>query len=465
MKKEFVFGTGMVTYALLLLLAGVFYKERTVILDSSYHLFHIVHHKSLAIQGNRFGAALTQIYPLLAVKMNLSLNVIAVVYSLSFPFFFLLAFLFCLLGLKNTRVALAIMLFNVLMVTHTFYWPHPELPAGVVFTLLCFAWTDRVVQHKAKPGFLFATAPLWIVTIVFFHPLLIFVFFFLNAYFLLVYKKSVNRSMVVFMILSSAGYLLVLVLKAVLLRSSYENGAMGGLKNIFLLFPHYFNLTSNKDLVQYCLKDYYFLPVLWTWLMVFYIRRQEGLRMVLFLLFFCGLCFIINLNYVQGADQFYLEAQYLILSLFLIFPLVYELLPAMKSPERSMAVVLLILGIGIYRMERTHSFYSERVNWYRTFLKNTAGFPERKLILPAACAPVDTLLMTWGSSYEFWLLSTMEQGVSRSVIIEEQKGEFDWLMGHNKALITKWELFEYKNMDRRYYIFNDTGFYRHYTKN
>lgn len=302
MKKEIVFGVGIITYALLLLLAAVYYKERTVMLDSSYHLFHIVHHRSLAIQGNRFGAALTQVYPLLAVKMNLPLKIIAIAYSLSFPFFSLLAFLFCLLRLKNTRVALAIMLFNVLMVTHTFYWPHPELPAGVAFTLLYFVWADRVLRHEAKQRFLFMVAPLWIITIVFFHPLLIFVFFFLNAYFLLVYKKSINRGMVVFMILSSAGYLLVLMLKAVLLRSSYENGAMGGLKNIFLLFPHYLNLTSNKNLVKYGLKGYYFLPVLWTGLVVFYIRTGEWLRLGLFLRFFCGLCFTINLNYAQGAD-------------------------------------------------------------------------------------------------------------------------------------------------------------------
>lgn len=34
--------------------------------------------------------------------------------------------------------------------------------------------------------------------------------------------------------------------------------------------------------------------------------------------------------------------------------------------------------------------------------------------------------MTWSSSYEFWLLSTIEEGVSRSIIIEEKENEFDW---------------------------------------
>ena len=55
---------GAISYAFLLILAYVYYKERTLWGDIPYHVFHILKDDNFAIQNNRFGAVLTQWIPL-----------------------------------------------------------------------------------------------------------------------------------------------------------------------------------------------------------------------------------------------------------------------------------------------------------------------------------------------------------------------------------------------------------------
>jgi hypothetical protein len=457
MKQKVVLYLGLITYCFLMLLGILYFKERTVILDSAYHLFSIIYHRSFAIQGNRFGAVLTQIYPLIATKMNLSLQAIAISYSLSFIIFSALTFLLTFFWSKNTKMALSILLFNVLMVTHTFYWPHPELPSGIVFTLFYFGLAEHFLKKNGKFLAFYIATPLFLITIVFFHPLLIFVFFFSTLYFYLIYLEKMK-----FFMLISLCYLLIFVVKAKFFHSSYESDAMEGLKNVLRQFPHYFDMASNKNLIRYFVRDYYLVPILLFGVVVFYVRRREFYKLLLVAGFFFGFCFIVNINYINGASQFYLEAQYLLLSLFVILPFVYDILPEIKRPQFSFTVIALLLGISLVRIWCAHDFYSNRVDWYRQFLAKTSGLDQKKLVVAPNNAPLNTLLMTWGSSYEFWLLSTLEQGVSRSVIIEENKGEFDLEMGNKKAFISRWGSFDYPQMNQKYFVFRDTSAYNHY---
>lgn len=90
--------------------------------------------------------------------------------------------------------------------------------------------------------------------------------------------------------------------------------------------------------------------------------------------------------------------------------------------------------------------------------------PQKKLIIPAQFAPMDTLLMTWGASYEFWLLSTLENNESRSIIIENDIYEFNWAKDNNKAFIAKWGNFDYQNLNKTYFKFNDTTRYERITE-
>jgi len=234
---------------------------------------------------------------------------------------------------------------------------------------------------------------------------------------------------------------------------------MGGLKNIISLFPNYFNVASNKNFFKYLLYDYYFLPICLLLNSISYTITKQYNKLILGLMFFVGYALLINLSYPTGADQFYLENQYLILSIIVGFPFAYDFLPSIKEGKTQILIIGFIALAGIFRIYNNHYMYTNRLNWYRKTLADTSALPQKKLVIPADKAPKDLLLMTWGSSYEFWLLSTIEEGVSRSIIIEETANEFDWAMSNNKAFIAKWGTFDYDKLNPEYFKFYDESPY------
>ncbi len=110
---------------------------------------------------------------------------------------------------------------------------------------------------------------------------------------------------------------------------------MSGLKNGLILFPDYFNLQSNKNLLGYFLHDYYYLLIVLIIIIWFYLKHTEYNKLVLILTFFLGYILIINVSYPNGADQFYLENQYLILSIIVGIPLLMMFFQILSIKELS----------------------------------------------------------------------------------------------------------------------------------
>ena len=182
MKRNTALLTGSIAYITLLILSIIYYEQRTVIFDMSFQLFSVLKDNSFAIQINRFGAVVTQIFPLMASRAGLSLNNVALIYSTAFVIYYFAVFLFILLVLKNTKTALVLLLFNTMIVTHSFFWIQCELLQGIAFTLLFIAFVENQLK-SGKVSLLFqAFSPLFLFTIVFFYPLLPFVLLFALAY-------------------------------------------------------------------------------------------------------------------------------------------------------------------------------------------------------------------------------------------------------------------------------------------
>lgn len=448
MKQKNLFHIGVASY-LTMLIGSIFYlKERTVIFDASYQLFHVLAKDDLAIQVNRFGAAVTQIFPLVASRLQLPLSVVAALYSASFVVFYFASFLFTWLVLKNQRMALVILLFNTLLTAHSFFWIQCELVQGVVFTLVFLASVENQMHRSTPTPLFWALFPFLIVTIVFFYPLLPFVLLFGLAFFALHYKSHYR-----FLTSIGAGYLLVYGLKVFFFKTGYDSGAMGGVVHFKTLFPNYFTIASNRNLLLWIAKDYYFLAFFFAAIVFFYLRNRRFGKLFLFAGFFLGLTALINVvNYSGSAQQFYLEPQYSLLAVFVGVVATYDLLPAFRKPLLPTLALNLILLLCFVRIVQTGKEYTARLSWYRETMQQTPD----KTILAESATPVPLLKMTWGSAYEWWLLSTLETGQTKSLIIEEKPGEFDWALDNRRGLLTKWEIFPYENLTPRYFVLKDT---------
>lgn len=441
---------GYLVYSAMLILALVFYRERTVFVDIAYHLLQILRADSFAIQNNRYGAMVTQVFPLLAGKLSLPLNWVMMIYSAAFVIYYSFCYYLCGSVLKNYKLALVLLLGQLVLATDTFYWIQSELQQGLAFMMVVFAWLQK--QDNQKPGALSLIVIAAFITFLnFFHPLLIAPVAYGFAFLVL---RTPNRRHQWLLIAASAFFVIVYYAKSKLLVTAYEEQAGKGIDNFGLLFPHYFGIASNRRFLALCLEKFYWVPVLSALIGLVYLFQKKWLHLLLFTSSMVTFLLLINVSYPHSNEQdFYMENFYLPLGFMIAFPLVYDVLPLVK--KRNIAVLLgaVILLTGVSRIYIKHHTYTTRLNWEKKFLAENI---DRKLLVYNREVPMDTLLMTWGTPYEFWLLSTTEYGRTASIVIDEHVEKLLWCKWENMDFLTIMEKIHYSSFPSRYFNFTDT---------
>jgi hypothetical protein len=336
------------------------------------------------------------------------------------------------------------------MYTHTFYWPVTELHQGIAFLFILIALLENICISDSELTIIQYFSILGLIIIISFaHPLLIFSGLFSIAFLLLNYKSK-YKFLLSIAILITIGFLA----KNILLATSHDNSSMSGIKNIITYFPHYKGLQSNKNLLKYILHDYYFIPILYLLITYYYFKQKNILKFSLLTLSLIAYTFIVNITYPNGADEFYLENQYMQVGLFISLAFVYEIYHHEKITYSISILFSIISILGLYRIYDTHKIYESRNHWYR---KTIAQLGDKKTIITSNKIPKDTVIMTWAVSNEFWLLSTIENNKTSSINIEEYQNEFDNNISKKDVLITRWESFNYSKLNPTYFILKDTS--------
>ncbi|MFK7807337.1 MAG: hypothetical protein AB8F74_05980 [Saprospiraceae bacterium] len=455
-----ILGVGTIAYLVLGIIALWFYLERTAFLDISFHLFYILKDGDFAIQNNRFGAVVTQVFPLLGSKIGLSLSAIMKWYSVGFVLYYFTIFFLCTKVLKSPRFGLVMLLFSTLMVTDTFYWIQSEFPQGLALLIFYFALLYQSKDYNKNQ--------LWLthlllavlnIALVFFHPLLVFPYLF-SVLFLFLKNRTLNNPVLKIQLIKSAIlFFSILVIKSIFFKTEYESNSMQGVNNFVKLFPDYFSINSNKEFLIYLFRDYYFLLIALIGMVYYYFKNGKVLHFGLLVSFFFGYLLLVNVSYPEGSEQFYMENLYLPLSLFVIVPLAFEL-NWNKYQRYYFPMLIFIIAIRLMHIGFNHQFYSERINYLNNYLEETSSLTQKKIIASEANFPMDTLLMTWASPYEFWLLSTIKEDQTRSILISKNANKIKWRKMYNKKFLTAWRAFDYSELPEPYFILRDTTYYQ-----
>ncbi len=444
---------GIITYAILAVLAIVLYRERAAFLDISFHLFYIIKDGDFAIQNHRFVAGFTQLFPLLASKAGLGLESIMKLYSLSFvvlnaAIFFILSGL-----LKSWKFGLAVILLNTLMVTHTFYWIQSELQQGLPVLILTFGLLHYYAAKGRSSLGIKGLFFILLITLVFAHPLVVFPFIFLSIFFVLYDRKSMRLYG-----LYAGVFIVLYFLKSIFFKTAYDSSSMGNLRNFISYFPNYFTLPSNKHFIHDVVNDYYFLVLGFLLVVWEYLRKKQYLKLVLVAASFLGYLLIVNVSFPDGAERFYMENLYLPLSIFVIFPLVFDVAPRFNR-KQIIRALLLVLIIRIADIYHTHRFYTNRVDYLNELIDEVSKEEHKKVLIPQTDKMKSKLLMSWATPYEVWLLSTIRTGHTTSIMVTDSDNNLDWMLHHNKKFVTRWGLFKYDDLPSKYFVLQDTSFY------
>ena len=454
---------GGLYYLVLLVLALIFYKDRSFFADLPYHIFHLLHNEGYAIQNQRFGAFLTQTPPLLALQLGASLKTVALVYSATFALFY--GGIFGLLvALKQARWAAVLLLLSSLMVADTFFWIQSELPQGLAVMLLTFGLMNRATDW-AKWRAALLLLPL-LVTLVYFHPLLFIPFTFVGLF---LYGNAAKYGFDRRLLLGSLGaFWLIFMLKNTLLRSesAYESKTFLGLYNFIDLFPNYFLFANSGAFFSQLLTPA--LAVVVLLLLYHYTQNQthSKYQRLLVLGGVLGYWLLITVSYARTTFlNHYMENLYLPLSILVGVPLVFEVLPTL--PRRVVQWIWAsILILAVVRIVSHRTPYSQRRYWQRDLLAQTAQLPQKKLLIPATAVPKDTLLgVFWSSPFEFWLLSNIERPDEppRSILLDDGSMPLEKLLEqYPHHFATYWSQFSYETLNCTYFDCTDSSYYVQY---
>lgn len=444
---------GIVSFVITLSLSIYFYLERTVFLDISFHLFYLLKDKSFAIQNYRYAAFFTQLFPLSAGELGWSLKSIAVLYSASFVLLPLIVFGLIVGCYKNLKIGVAYLFYLSVMATHSFFWIQSELPQGMAFLFLFLAVLDDFYHTNKAKSLKGLLLTLLLFLIVFSHPLVIFPMSFIGLYFWLYYIKNRWTTVVVF-----ALFIFIYGIKSVFFKTGYDSSATDSLLNYSFSWKEVLSLPSLKLFLHYLVTDYYLWGVFFITIVLYYWLQKEFVKLLLVIMFSFALISIICITYINSIDQFYLENQYQLLAFFVVIPVSYDLTG--KLNFRWIVLCLVVMqGLFVMRVCLVSKVYEKRLEYYRNIMSSTESWEKKKIIYPIALVDKEIILMDWASSYEFWLLSTIETGNTRSIIISYQKDEFDYAISNNHCFITKWGAPDYNEFKSPYFVLDDTTGY------
>jgi len=114
--------------------------------DPAFISFEIINTEWFVFSEHRYGAFITQIFPLVAVKLGLSLSAVLILYSVSFYLFYLGVFLICGYVLKQYKFGILLVFYFTLFVSDVFFWPNNEIHQAVGWGMLfmaLFKWASK----------------------------------------------------------------------------------------------------------------------------------------------------------------------------------------------------------------------------------------------------------------------------------------------------------------------------------
>lgn len=447
-----LYKAGTLVYITLFIFSVIFYKERIINLDAALYLFNIVRNANFSIEHYRFIAVFTEIFPLIAVKLSLPLNMVMIFYSAGFIVYYFACYLLCGVVFKNYKLGLALLLYHILFTTHTFYWGLSEFIQAVSLMFPFMAFILSVYKKERKPlHYIIFIAGL--TTLVFAHPLILFPLSFTFLFFLFQNFDTRLLKLVKHIVIL---FFAILFIKTLIFREPYDASSTHGLVNFVKLFPNYLDTYANKNLLANFFTKYYWIPILFIITTVHYYARGQKLKLLIYWVFVIGYLILINTSYPSAdTGEFYTENFYLPIGVFLSLPLLFDVLPAMKKEWIAYTLFSIIILTCLPRIYASHSIYTSRLKWMRNYLDKHL---DEKLIISNKAIDTTPLFMYWALPYEYWLLSTTEYGKTASVLIPKDITHYyHWTSGINKEFITDWGLFKYHTLPAQYFIFTDTA--------
>lgn len=157
------------------------------------------------------------------------------------------------------------------------------------------------------------------------------------------------------------------------------------------------------------------------------------------------------------ADKFYLENMMLPLGIFVLLPFA-NIIVSGFFPSQKIATGLLvaIIAIRLAFIFDTHKIYARRLEWYYHKFEVMDRTKQQRLMVQENSAIKDTLIMTWATSYESVILSSVEGPEhTKSIIVDNDLSNYRGNLEHNNLLSVKFGGYTTDQLPYNYFSLRD----------
>ncbi|NCX96177.1 MAG: hypothetical protein EBX41_07165 [Chitinophagia bacterium] len=450
----------LLSLAALLVLAIVYYKERVLFADAPHILFRIINEGTLKIEENRWGAFITQLFPLVLSKLHAPLPAILFLYSISFNLFYTAVGFVLYKVYKRYDLVVLLTLYFTVFATATFYWTNNEVHQGMAWLCLATAITEHGFQKQQHPllaGIVFT--PLYALAI-WTHPLVMLVAVFYWIFYLIFSKENT-------LIGWQKGAFTVIL--SLLCFAKFWQGMHHGYDSGKIEQVTTFSATKLRDIFSYpqwhffytgIVKHYWLLPVCIMGSIIALGKENKYLFLVAYIIYIGLYVALICITYPAMVSPFYIESEYMPLSVIAALPMVMLLLPKLplKATGAAWGCFLVFKFILIVLAAKP---FEERLSLLTLIEKQMQVNKTPKLVLIDNAHILDKpLILVWGAPTETMLISALKGHYPQNSCLVIDSAQ--WQNFNTQSSDTLLSCFEKKTirqMNPHYFCFDTTHSY------
>ena len=457
----------LVFITVLLAASVIFYKQRMLFIDAPHVLFRIINDGDFKISDFRYGSFITQLFPLACARLHVPLKCLMVLYSASFYLFYLTVCLLLVYKYKNYGLAILFGLYLFLFVSDTFYWPNNEVHQGIAWLMAAFAVNFYVAGNKRA---LAIAIPIFILSFylaLWTHPLVMLVAVYL-WFFLWMGKAAWPytkvQSIIYSLILLSLSYL------------KYNQGKHHGYDSTKIEVVTGFQAAAVRSIfsspqlhffLRGCVTNYWLFAIIFIAGIVCLIKDRKYLLLLWTLVFAGGYLALVCITFWDGGSfKFYIESEYMPLSVICSAPFVYFILPKLTKRGAAITIAAVCLIRLVYILGAAPLFIN-RVKIENSMLDKMKEKNLTKIIIPAPVQGVDSaLVVSWAAPVESILLSAIKgDSPQRTFIFANGNDVSNDLKTGKDTLVGCWDLRGPAQVNHHYFTIDTSVSYKVITYN
>lgn len=415
--------TGFLFFGILFYMSIYFFKERELFADQSYSDLRLIVSGGLKnVDLGRYSDIIRMILPWVALKLGLSLSAILICQSAGIVLFHYIIFLFITLKLKNNGAGLAIMLASSLAYVRFFYAVAVEVNDAMVLGVLLWAFIHFETPFSSSRQKMKATAGalLTVLLMTFFHPLSIFLIFFVIGLEATAYKRYRDTQLWIIALVSIALFYLKF---EVFFSNNYDQDKIVPISTIIHELPGIKNWQITLYLQSLIL--YHFRSLKWLFIICILLTLRKGVLFFLFTVIFISLFTLIFLgSFYKGASSLFVYDAYFSIYGFFTAILFVCLFYSSSRKNLLLLITLPLLWIGVKKMYYAHEQFTYRISYLSRIIDDARKNGDKKCSIDSRCYPSTYADAGWALPFETLLYSSL-QSADSSVTVFIKEPSFD----------------------------------------